>query len=164
MTTIAFTLLVGVGATLATDLWAQLLRRVLGVPAMDWALVGRWLGQLARGCFAHQGIAQAAPVRGERALGWLAHYVTGIVFASALLALAGPAWVRHPTLPPALGFGLATVIFPFAVLQPGMGGGFAASRTPRPNRARLRSLLTLAVFGCGLYGSALLAARLLLRD
>ena len=161
---IAFALLVGIGATLATDLWAQLLRRVLGIPAMDWAVVGRWFGHLVRGRFAHRSIAQALPVRGERALGWLAHYATGIVFAAALLALAGPAWAWHPTLVPALAFGLVTVIFPFAALQPGMGIGFAASKTPRPNRARLRSLLTHAVFGFGLYGSALLAARLLPQD
>ncbi|GAB3786781.1 DUF2938 domain-containing protein [Dyella agri] len=161
---IAFALLVGVGATLAMDLWAQLLRRVLGIPVTDWALVGRWFGHLVRGRFAHQSIARAQPVRGERAIGWLAHYAIGIAYAAALCALAGPAWARHPALLPALGFGLATVIFPFAVLQPGMGAGFAASRTPRPNRARLRSLLTHAVFGFGLYGSALLVARLLPQD
>jgi hypothetical protein len=157
-------LLVGAGATLATDLWAQLLQRALGIPAMDLALVGRWFGHLARGRFAHRSIAQASPVRGEHAIGWLAHYAIGTTYAAALFALAGPAWARHPTLPPALGFGLATVVFPFTVLQPGMGAGFAASRMARPNLARLRSLLTHAVFGLGLYGSALLAARLLPQD
>ena len=62
-------LLVGAGATLATDLWAQLLQRALGIPAMDLALVGRWFGHLARGRFAHRSIAQASPVRGEHAIG-----------------------------------------------------------------------------------------------
>ena len=66
---VAFSLLVGTGATLATDLWAQLLRRALGIPAMDWALVGRWFGHLVRGRFTHPSIAQALPVRGERAIG-----------------------------------------------------------------------------------------------
>ena len=157
----AFALLAGTGATLTMDLWTQLLRRVLGIPATDWALVGRWFGHLAHGRFAHQSIARSAPVRGERAIGWLAHYAIGIAYTAALLVLAGSDWARHPTLPPALAFGMATVVFPFAVLQPGMGAGFAAARTPRPNRMRLRSLMTHAVFGCGLYGSALLAARLL---
>ncbi|HKR76193.1 MAG TPA: DUF2938 domain-containing protein [Rhodanobacter sp.] len=160
-TIITFALLAGIGATLVMDLWAQLLRRALGIPATDWALVGRWFGHLAHGRFAHQSIAQATPVRGERAIGWLAHYAIGMAYAAALLVLAGSEWARHPTLLPALAFGVATVVFPFAVLQPGMGAGFAAAGTPRPNRMRLRSLMTHAVFGCGLYGSALLAAQLL---
>jgi hypothetical protein len=43
---------------------------------------------------------------------------------------------------------------PFFVMQPAMGAGIAASRTPTPWRNRLRSLATHAVFGCGLYLSA----------
>ena len=158
--TVASALPVGIGATLVMDLWAQLLRRILGIPATDWALVGRWFGHLAHGRFAHRSIAQAAAVRGERATGWLAHYAIGVAYAAALFVLAGPEWARHPTLLPALGFGVATVVFPYAVLQPGMGAGFAATKTPRPNRVRLRSLLAHAVFGLGLYGSAWLVARL----
>ena len=40
---------------------------------------------------------------------------------------------------------------PFLVTQPGMGAGFAGSRTPRPAAARLQSLATHAIFGLGLY-------------
>jgi hypothetical protein len=40
-----------------------------------------------------------------------------------------------------------------------MGAGFAASNTPAPNRARLRSVLNHAVFGAGLYVAGLLGAR-----
>ena len=38
----------------------------------------------------------------------------------------------------------------------GMGAGIAASRTPTPWKNRLRSLLTHAVFGAGLYFCGLL--------
>jgi len=55
---------------------------------------------------------------------------------------------------PALAVGIGTVAAPFFLMQPGMGAGIAASRTPRPNAARLQSLLTHAVFGLGLYVSA----------
>jgi hypothetical protein len=41
-------------------------------------------------------------------------------------------------------------------MQPGMGAGIAASKTPNPNVARLRSIVTHTVYGIGLYGSALL--------
>jgi hypothetical protein len=50
--------------------------------------------------------------------------------------------------------GIGTVAAPFFLMQPGMGAGIAASRTPRPNAARLQSLLTHAVFGLGLYITA----------
>ena len=45
-------------------------------------------------------------------------------------------------------------------MQPGMGAGIAASKTPKPNAARLRSAMTHTVFGLGLYASALLASRI----
>jgi hypothetical protein len=56
---------------------------------------------------------------------------------------------------PALIFGIVTVAFPFLTLHPGFGLGLAASRAPNPTQARLRSLMNHAVFGIGLYLSAL---------
>jgi hypothetical protein len=53
--------------------------------------------------------------------------------------------------------GVATVAAPFLVMQPGMGAGIAASRTPRPGAARLQSLVTHTVFGLGLYAGGWLA-------
>jgi hypothetical protein len=149
------TLFIGAGATLATDLWAIARRRLFGVPAPDWGLVGRWFGHMARGRFRHERIASAEPVRGERVIGWTAHYLIGIAFAGALLAICGLGWTRQPTLAPALVLGIATVTAPFLLMQPGMGAGIAASRTPRPNSARLQSLVTHAVFGLGVYAAGL---------
>jgi hypothetical protein len=119
-------------------------------------MLGRWIGNLPRGQLAHQNIGRTSPVRGELVLGWCAHYAIGITFALLLLELWGLDWARNPTLLPALIVGIGTVIAPFLILQPAMGAGIAASKTPRPNTARLRSILTHAVFGIGLYLSALL--------
>jgi hypothetical protein len=58
-------------------------------------------------------------------------------------------------LAPALLYGIGTVVFPFFVLQPSLGLGIASARSPRPARARLKSLATHAVFGAGLYACAL---------
>jgi hypothetical protein len=149
-------LFIGAGATLATDLWAIARKRMLGVPLPDYGLVGRWVGHMAHGRFRHDRISAAPAVRGERAIGWIAHYLIGIAFAGALLAVCGLAWARQPTLAPALALGIATVAAPFLLMQPGMGAGIAASRTPRPNAARLQSLATHAVFGAGLYAAALI--------
>lgn len=148
-------LFIGAGATLATDLWTLARRRLFGTPLADYGLVGRWFGNMARGRFRHERIASAPPVRGERVIGWTAHYLIGIAFAGVLLAICGLAWARQPTLGPALALGLVTVAAPFLLMQPGMGAGIAASRTPRPNAARLQSIVTHAVFGLGLYAAGL---------
>lgn len=155
MNSLASSLLIGIGATLATDAWALLRRSLFGIPLPDYGLVGRWFGHMAHGRFRHASIAASASVRAERVIGWTAHYVIGIVFASVLLAVFGSSWARHPTPGPALLVGIGSVAAPYLLMQPGMGAGIAASRTARPNRARLQSLLTHLVFGLGLYGAAM---------
>ena len=113
---------------------------------------------MARGRIRHDSIAAAPPVRAERAIGWSTHYLIGVAFAFLLPAFWGADWIRHPTLFPALIVGVGTVAAPFFVMQPAMGAGIAASRTPRPNAARLHSLVMHAVFGLGLYAAAMLVS------
>ena len=144
---------VGAGATLVTDIWAIVRKRAFGIPAPDYALVGRWIAHMARGRFRHDRISASSAMRAERLIGWTTHYLVGIAFAGILLGIWGLAWMRHPTIGPALLVGIATLAAPFLVMQPGMGAGIAASRTPRPSVARLQSLLTHAIFGLGLYAS-----------
>lgn len=144
---------IGIGATLVMDLWGLVRKRLLGVPPLDYALVGRWVGHMAHGKFRHDRIAAASPMPGELVLGWVVHYLTGVVFAAMLVWIVGLEWLRNPTFVPALGFGLATVIVPFLLMQPAMGAGIAASRTPNPTSARLQSLITHAVFGTGLWAA-----------
>ena len=141
----------GVGATLFVDGWALVRERAFAVRRPDWALVGRWIAHMRRGRLVHASIAAAPAVRGERAIGWIAHYLIGIAFAALLVAIAGAQWCRGPTLAPALLVGVGTVLAPFLLMQPGMGAGLAARRTPRPWVARMHSLATHAMFGVGLY-------------
>jgi hypothetical protein len=75
----------------------------------------------------------------------------GITLAIAFVGLVGNDWLQHPTLMPALVFGVVTVLAPFFIMQPLFGLGFAASKTSNPSQARLRSLLNHAAFGLGLY-------------
>jgi hypothetical protein len=152
-----YALPIGAGATAVMDLWAIARRRLFASALPDYGLVGRWLAHMTRGRFRHASIKGAPCVRGERAIGWIAHYLIGIAFAASLLALFGPEWLRHPTPGPALLVGIGSVVAPFLVMQPGMGAGIAASRTPRPAAARLQSLVTHAVFGLGLYAGGLIA-------
>lgn len=152
---VARVVLVGIGATAVMDAWTQILKR-LGVATLDYALVGRWAGHLSKGRFAHANIRQATAITGERPLGWLIHYAIGVVFAALLVSVAGWSWLDHPSLLPALAVGMATVVAPLLVMQPAMGAGFMASRTPTPLKNCLRSVATHTVFGLGLYLSATL--------
>lgn len=162
-TTMEFALrsiLIGLGATLVMDLWAALLRR-LGVPSLDFALLGRWIGHLPRGRFLHGSITRTPAVRGERLIGWSAHYSIGMAFSALLLATFGLEWARAPTLAPPLLIGVVTVLAPLLVLQPALGAGVASSRTARPVFNSLKSLITHTVFGFGLFVAARALASLL---
>ena len=149
-------LIMGVGATLLIDLWALLLRRVFSVRSLDYCLLGRWALGIPRGVVRHANIAAAAKEPHECTVGLTAHYLIGTTFAVAFVLLASEGWLARPTLLPALAFGAATVVVPFFTLQPSFGLGIASSKTPHPNRARLKSLMTHTVFGVGLYLSAAL--------
>lgn len=151
----------GVAGSALMDLWSAVLRRRFGVPTLDYRLLGRWIGHLPRGRFAHERIATADPVAGERPIGWLAHYAIGVTFAFLLLAIWGPAWLDAPTIGPALAVGIGTIAAPWLVMQPAMGAGVAASRTPNPTATRLRNLGTHTVYGLGLFLAAAAMSALL---
>lgn len=107
----------------------------------------------------HQSIATAPAKQHECVVGWTTHYLIGIGFAIAFVFLESDDWLAHPTLFPALVFGIITVLVPFFTMQPAFGLGVAASRTAQPSRARLKSLMTHSIFGVGLYLSAWLLSR-----
>jgi hypothetical protein len=97
-------------------------------------------------------------------VGWAAHYLIGTAFALVFVLLVSSRWLQHPTLLPALAFGMATTLVPLFIMQPSFGLGIAGSKTPNPNRVRLKSLMTHTVFGVGLYIWALVLNRLLFRS
>jgi hypothetical protein len=142
---------IGAGATFLMDLWNLFLRRAFGLPSLDYCLLGRWISHMPAGTLRHASISAAAPKRFECPIGWMAHYSIGIAFALVFVTLMSGEWLARPTLPPALLFGIATVVFPYFIMQPSLGLGVAASRAPRPAQARLKSLMSHAVFGAGLY-------------
>ena len=152
---------IGVGATLVMDLWNLFLERTFGIPSLDYCLLGRWLRPMPGGTLRHASIAAAPRKPLECTVGWIAHYSIGVVFALVFVVLASGDWLARPTLLPALLYGVGTVVFPFFILQPSLGLGIAASRAPRPSRARLKSLVTHTVFGVGLYVCALGTAEII---
>lgn len=153
-------LVIGCGATLVMDILAIVLKRAFGLQPLDYGLVGRWIHWRLRGEGVPRPISQVPPFRYERPIGWLLHYLIGVVFALVFLISMGADWASAPSLLPALVFGALTVAAPFFVLQPAFGAGFAASRTPRPGLARAKSLTAHLSFGAGIWLTAALWALL----
>ncbi len=150
MTMAAQGLFAGFVATVLIDAWALVLKSVLGLPTTNWAMVGRWVGHLRHGRFTHQKIDNAAPVAGERLLGWATHYAIGLLYGVGylwLIAIEG----GKPSLLSAVIFSLLLLVAPWFILQPGLGLGILARRAPKPWLIRAISVTVHVVFGIGLY-------------
>jgi hypothetical protein len=144
-------ILLGLGAALMFGLWGLFLKGAFKIPPSNICLVGRWFLHMPEGVFKHASIVAAPKKKAECTVGWIAHYMIGITFAGAFVAIVGESWLRRPTLIPAAGFGVLTVLAPFLIMHPAFGFGVAASKLPNPMQARLRSLANHAAFGVGLY-------------
>ena len=148
--------LLGLGANILFDLWQRGLALATGQAAPNWAPIGRWFWHLREGRVFHDDVMQAAPYVHELRLGWIGHYVVGILYGVIFALIVGPAWLAAPRLLPAWIFALVTVGFGWFLLQPGLGLGWAASKTPNPTRTRLLNLAGHTVFGLGLWLTGLL--------
>ena len=158
---IAAAILIGIGATLLMDTWNLFLKRAFNIPSLNYCLLGRWVAHMPQGTLRHPSIAAAPQKPFECALGWLSHYSIGVAFAIVFIVVSSRHWLARPTLFAPLVYGIATVVFPFFIMQPSLGLGVAASKTPKPAQARLKSLATHTVFGLGLYVSALVIGHVL---
>ncbi len=151
---------VGIGATVLMDLWAIILYKFFGQNMPNWAPVGRWFWHLKDGKVFHDDINKAQPYAHELALGWISHYAVGIlygIFYGILLVIfAGAAGFDNPSFILAWILGIVTVGAGWFLLQPGLGLGWAASKTPNPTKVRCLNLVAHTVFAIGLWGTALL--------
>jgi hypothetical protein len=153
--TISEIIVIGVVATLAIDLWQVVLHRVAGLPAANWGLVGRWVAWLARGVFFHHPITATPKVRGETIIGWAFHYAVGIAYAALYVAILRTLPDSPSMLITALALAIALLIAPWFVMQPALGLGIMARRTPNPTAVRAINVSAHSVFGLGLYIGAL---------
>lgn len=147
---------IGFGATVLMDIWAFALHYLFSEPRPNWAPGGRWFWHLRRGKVFHDDIGTAEPYAHELALGWTGHYVVGILYGVVLAVIAGPAWLANPSFIPAWILGIVTIGAGWFLMQPGMGIGWAASKTPNPGKVRLLNFAAHTVFAIGMYATALL--------
>ena len=151
METVYQGVLIGVIATIGQDIWEAIVNHIFRLPTAGLALVGRWLGHMPKGVFAHYSIRESAVVPHELLIGWIAHYVTGIVYGVMYLSFVQILLSSDPTITSALIFGLVSLVAPWFIVQPGMGIGVFALRAPRPGLVRLVSISLHIVFGVSLY-------------
>ena len=150
--------LIGIGGTVAMDLWALVLNRVFGQGLPNWGNVGRWVGWLFRGRVFHDDIAAATPVRGEVALGWAFHYFVGVVYGVVFAQIVGRTWFGDPTFWQAWLWGIVTISGGWFLLHPGLGLGWALSKVDQPWKARGMGLIAHTVFGFGMWVVALVGS------
>lgn len=148
---VAEAVFMGVLATLLADAWHLVLKKLAKLPVANWAVIGRWVAWFFRGVVCHQDIMERAPVRGERLIGWVFHYVIGIIYGGIYLLIMQTGLGLPPTLLSALVFGMVTIIAPWFVMQPALGMGIMAIRTPDARIIRIVSVSTHMLFGVGLY-------------
>jgi hypothetical protein len=146
---------IGAAATVLLDFWAVFLWKAFGQGAPNWAMPGRWVWHLQDGKVFHDNIADAAFFAQEQALGWVFHYAVGIIYGIVFALIVGAAWLAAPTFLPAWIWGMATIAGGWFLLQPGLGIGWAASKTPNPWKVRALNVVGHTVFALGLWGSAL---------
>lgn len=149
-------LVIGIVATAIFDLWGIIINRLMGLPRPRWDMAGRWFGHMAYGRFAHRSMTEAHPVAGESAIGWILHYMIGVIYAALIPLIWGMEWLQAPTLLPALVVGIVTVGVGWFIMSPGMGNGMAASHAANPWKVRGLQLAAHAVFGFGLWIGAIL--------
>ncbi len=149
----------GIGGTVFMDLWAIILHRFFGQSAPNWAPVGRWFWHLPKGKVFHDNIASALPYKHENALGWISHYAVGILYGILLALIVPPEWFAAPSFVLPWLVGMVTVAAGWFLLQPGLGIGWAASKTPNPWKVRALNLVAHTVFALGMFVIALLLSR-----
>ncbi len=140
--TIVFGVCVGAAATVTMDVLASVARRVGLAAGAKGQWVGRWYLGIARGQFVHSNIAAAPEQAGEIRAALVGHYVIGI--ALGVLYVVGAGWlgVSPGAFLVALGYGIATCVFPWFLMFPALGFGLLGLKGPPELRLFTSSLIT----------------------
>lgn len=141
----------GIIATLFIDIYAFIIKKIFHINSLNYNFLGRWILNFFKGRFLHTTIFNTPTIHGERIIGWISHYLIGILFSWLFIIIIGESWLLSPKPLPAIIFGISTIIFPFIIMQPCFGFGLAGSKLPSPKFARLKSLSVHVLFGIGLY-------------
>jgi hypothetical protein len=152
--TVVLGVCVGIAATVTMDVLSSVSQRFGLIAGAKGQWVGRWYLGIPRGQFVHTDIAAAPEQTGEKWAALIGHYVIGIVLAVVYVVGAGWLGVSPDAFLVALGYGLATCVFPWFLVLPALGFGLFGLRGPPELRLFTSSLMNHLFYGLGLWWSA----------
>ncbi|QIO04466.1 DUF2938 family protein [Acinetobacter shaoyimingii] len=141
---------IGIFATLFMDVIAYIREKLFQIRSLNYAFLGRWILLWKDGTLTHENITLVPVVKFERVIGWFIHYLIGIFWVYVYLVLDHLLNFNSLFLS-SISFSLLTTLISFLILQPALGFGFFALKTPNPLISIKNSLLAHLFFGIGLY-------------
>jgi hypothetical protein len=151
MVSILAGVLVGVAGTVTMDVLAIASRKVDLAAGAKGQWVGRWYLGIARGQFVHSNIATTPEQPGEKRAALVGHYVIGVTLA--VLYVIGTGWLglSPSSFFVAVGYGLATCVFPWFLMFPALGFGLFGRKGPPELKLFTSSLMNHVFYGFGLW-------------
>ncbi len=146
--------LVGVAGTVTMDVLGSVSRKVGLAAGVKGQWVGRWYLGIARGQFVHADVAASPEQAGEKRAALVGHYVIGITLAVFYVVGTGLVRVSPGWFLAALGYGLATCVFPWFLVFPALGFGLFGRKGPAELKLFASSLLNHLFYGLGLWWAA----------
>lgn len=152
--TLILGIVAGVAATATMDVFAVLFNRMGLTAGAKGQWVGRWYLGMLRGRFVHSDIAAYPEQDGEKQAALVGHYVIGAVLA--VLYVVGAKWLgRSPDgLLLAMGYGLATCVFPWFLVLPGLGFRACGWKGPPELKLFRSTVMNHLSYGFGLWWTA----------
>ena len=148
--------LMGVAGTVTMDVLASVSRKLGLAMGAKGQWVGRWYLGIAQGRFVHADITTVPEQPGETRVALVGHYIIGITLA--LFYVFGTAWmgVSPASFLVAVGYGLATCVFPWFLVFPALGFGVCGRKGPPELRLFTSSLTNHLFYGFGLWWTVVL--------
>jgi Protein of unknown function (DUF2938) len=148
---LVFGVCVGVVATVTMDVLGSIARKVGLTAGAKGQWVGRWYLGIPRGQFSHTDIAASPEQRGEKQAALIGHYAIGIALAVLYMVSADGLGVSPDGFFIAMGYGIATCVFPWFLVLPALGFGVFGLRGPRELKLFTSTLLNHLFYGFGLW-------------
>ncbi len=153
---IMFCLVTGILSTVALDIWVTLVEKVIGLPATNWGMVGRWLCGISRGQWVLSNSGPSTPSAAEKTLGWAFHYVVGTSYSVLIVLVWGVEFIHAPTVMPVVMVGVViSTLAGLMILMPGLGAGFMGRKLPNQGVMFAYVVVAHVVYALALYGVAI---------